>query len=126
LSRRRGLARLEKRRAWLQQLHDVHRVYYGWLLGGVLWVLAGLGMLLALEGSATPAVTLAPEQQHFQQVSLGIGRFAMGFAVYTMAFSRLLQDWYLRRDFDRMMARMDRAIARLEAKQALQPPAAAA
>jgi hypothetical protein len=114
--RKRELDRLKKRRAWLQQLHDCDRTYYGWLLGGVLWVLVLLGAQLALEGYVAPPVTWPPERQHELDVQVKAARVVVGFIVYTIALNHVITDWLLRRRFDRTMARLERRIAKLEAK----------
>jgi hypothetical protein len=120
LGRRRGLAYLKERRAWVQQLHDSDRAYYGWLLRAVLWVLALLGFHLGLEGFMTPRPTWSLYRQDVQNISLTIVRFVVGIVIYTIAMNRLLDDRMLRRSFDCTVGKLDRAIATLEAKLAAQ------
>jgi hypothetical protein len=122
---RRRLYDLRVRRERLQRLHDSDREYYGWLLTGVLWVLILLGMQLGLEGFISLRPTWTVEQLYVQGVGHTIERFAMGITVYAIALSRLVEDRVLRRHFDRNIASLDRAIAILEAKQAVHQPAAA-
>jgi hypothetical protein len=66
-----------------------------------------------------------PQVQQAASVTLNLVRFVVGFAVYTIAIGRVLDNRKLRRHFDRTMAGLDRLIATLEAKQAShQSPAA--
>ena len=126
LTRTRKLKRLQERRARLKRLHDCNREYYGYLLTGVLWVLLLLGLQLGLEGFTSLRPTWTVEQVYVQGVAHAIERFAMGLTVYVIALSHVVEDRILRRHFDRNMARLDGAIARLDAKQAQhQRPAAA-
>jgi hypothetical protein len=122
LGRRRNLEYLKKRRDRLQELRDCNREYYGWLLAGVLWVLALLGFQLALEGYMAIRPTWTLERQYVQSVSLTVVRFVMGIVIYTIALNRVLDDRSLRLHFDRTVGKLDRTIARLEAKQALHTP----
>src|SRR5262245_54042150 len=103
LSRRRKLRRLQRRRARLQQLHDSDREYYGWLLAGALWALALLTLAVVIESY--------------------ILRIVMSMAAYFPTIKRYM-DYELLQDFDRTVARLDSAIAKLEAKQAVQRSAA--
>jgi hypothetical protein len=125
LSHRGWVAGLKKQRARLQQLHDSDRAYYGWLLSSVLWVLALLGVQLVIEGYMALGLTRLPEEQHKYHALINITRLGMGFAVYSIALNRLIQNWLRRRHFDRDIARLDRAIARLEVKQESHQPATA-
>ncbi len=63
-SRKRDLARLQRRRTYLTRLKECDRAYYGRLLSGMLWVLALLGLEMALQGAGAntphgPHVTAA-------------------------------------------------------------------
>jgi hypothetical protein len=127
LGRKYGLEYLKKRRARLQQLHDSPREYCGWLLTGVLWVLALLGFQLALEGYMAGIYRFQPATlQLAANITLDVERCVMGLVVYTIAIGHVLDNRVLRRHFDRTVARMDDAIAKLEAKLAVHEGAAAA
>jgi hypothetical protein len=125
LGRTYGLKSRKKHQAWLKELHDSDRAYYGWLLRGVLWGLVLLGVQLAMEGYIAPRITWPPERQHPYHVLINSARVVMGLAVYAIALNRVMGDWFLRRRFEHQMVRLDRSIARLEGKLAAHQGAAA-
>jgi hypothetical protein len=126
LSRRRKLRRLRARREWLQQLHDCNREYYGYLLSGVLWVLALLGLHLIMESAWILYPMVPLEQPGDQRELLMTARLGLGLGVFIIAVSRLSMYKFLLQNYDTAMGNLTRAIARMEAKQAGQQAAAAA
>jgi hypothetical protein len=118
LTRTRKLRRLQERRAWFQWLHDSDREYYGWLLSKVLWVLSMLAVVLVAGIVNTPPTPLVAKFAKILAHVAGILASLVAFECYVH---------YLRLQyFDYTMARLNYAIARLEAKQASRQPAAAA
>ena len=124
VTRTRQLNSFRKLQARLKHLHDSDGMC-GWLLSGILWMLVLCAVELMLE--ATVAAHLRASALPGQVlVSPLIGtRYIVGVIVMLIAVNRLT--WYRRfENYDTTMANLDRAIARLEAKQAVQQPAAAA
>jgi hypothetical protein len=123
VTRTRQLNSLRKLQARLKHLHDSDGVC-GWLLSGILWVLVLFAGELMLE--ATVASQLGESSLPVQVlVSPLIGtRYAVGGIAMVVAANRL--NWYHRLEhYDTTMAGLDRAITKLEAKQAShQSPAA--
>jgi hypothetical protein len=112
-NRTRKLARLRKRREHLIQLHDSDREYHGWLLSGVLWVLALFAVALLFEG-------VSVRDPLVRSFVLNLGRYLVGLTAFMVALARL-SDYRSLQHFDRTIAFLDRRIATLEAKTALQP-----
>jgi hypothetical protein len=118
-SRKRNLALLQKRRARLIQLHESDREYYGWLLSGILAVLILLALLLAIEGITAPPI----EHELLVTLIRNFIRFVVGLWAFTIAAPRYL-DYHELQHFDRILARLDRKIAKLEGHPS-SPPAPA-
>jgi hypothetical protein len=125
LTRKRKLKRLQKRRDHLELLHDSEREYYGWLLSGVLWVLWLLALQLAVEGLTYPPKHWSLELQLVLAAVVNFMRTILGIVAYMVA-TTWLADYRALRRFDRTMANLDRAIAKLEAKMSLQTAPAGA
>jgi hypothetical protein len=115
LTRARKLDHLRKRRERLIQLHESDREYYGWLLTGVLSVLALFAGQLVLEASLMgPYHFGSPEAQWRAGFVLASGRYLIGLVAYFGAVNRV-QDYHALRRFDRTIATLDRRIATLAA-----------
>jgi len=121
VSRTRKLRRLRERQAWLQQLYDSDREYYGWLLSGMLWVLMLFGMLLMFEPVMVPHLYHSTLEQRLAGGLEILGRNTVGLLAYYIAGDRV-GGYRALQHFDQTMARLDKAIATLEAKQALRQP----
>jgi hypothetical protein len=120
LTRTRKLRRLQGRRAWFQWLHDSDREYYGWLLSRIVWVLLMLAVVLMAGIVVTPPTPLAAQ---FGKTLCHVA----GIPACLVAFKCWVDYQRLRPlNFDYTMARLNYAIARLDAKQAVHQPAAAA
>jgi hypothetical protein len=126
LRSKRKLRRLQARRKWLQQLHDCNRVYYGYLLSGVLWVLALLGFHLIMESVWILYPMVPLEQPGGQRELIMTARLGLGLGVFYFAVSRLSMYMFLLQNYKPAMGNLTRAIDTLEAKQAGHQPAAAA
>jgi hypothetical protein len=121
-NRARKLDVLRKRRDWLIELHKSDRTYYGWLLSSILWVLTLLAAEIALEGMMVPPTGFTAEALYIHVVLRHLLRFFLGYTAFVLALGRL-GDYRALQRFDRAKERIDRAIAKLEAKRLL-PPAA--
>jgi hypothetical protein len=117
------LAGLRKRRARLIRLQESDREYYGWLLSGVLSVLALFALALLYEVVLAPPTGSGPQADIVAHFLLSTVRFGLGWAAYWIAIGRWKDYRWLQR-FDRAMTRLDRAIAILETKTSVQPTSA--
>jgi hypothetical protein len=126
LRRSQRLDALKKRRARLQQLHDCNRVYYGYLLSGVLWVLGLLGFHLIMESVWILYPMVPLEQPGGQRELIMTARLGLGLGVFYFAVSRLSMYKFLLQNYKPAMGNLTRAIDTLEAKQAGQQTAGVA
>jgi hypothetical protein len=113
LSRQRQLASLQKRRGHLIRLKECNREYYGWLLSSILWMLAIFAGTMLLYGS----IAILP-------FGAGLAHYVGGFVALWFASVRL-GDYRALQNYPKVIERLDRTIAKLEAdrRRSVQPTA---
>jgi hypothetical protein len=120
LGRAQNLTSLQKRRDLLIRLHDSDREYYGWLLSGCLGALALFALEMMFEGLLAQRQVMSPHDQLFYGSVLSALRYGLGLTAYLITCARL-GGYRALQHFDRSIARLDQAMAKLEAKTPLQP-----